>query len=67
MGGRGERDGAAYQPTTDSWRTIEESPIPLGSDASVYDSAVGSTWTGQELVAWSIANPHQCDGLLTRD
>ncbi len=54
VGGRGEVDGAAYDPATDSWRGIEASPIPLDS-TSVYDSAVGSAWTGQELVVWSIA------------
>lgn len=54
VGGRGEVDGAAYEPTTDSWRDIEASPIPLDS-TSVYDSAVGSAWTGQELVVWSIS------------
>lgn len=35
-------DGAAYNPTTDSWRTIATPPIPIGSEAAV-------TWTGSDL------------------
>jgi hypothetical protein len=39
------RDGAAYDPRTDSWRKIPAAPVPGGSGYSV-------VWTGEEMVVW---------------
>lgn len=39
------RDGAAYNPRTDSWRGIPPAPAPGGGGYSV-------TWTGTEMVVW---------------
>jgi hypothetical protein len=52
VGGVDERDSAAYSPATDTWTPIEGPPFPLDSHS---DTAVGSVWTGQELIAWSIS------------
>ena len=48
--GRQERsfdDGAAYDPKTDSWRSLPEAPIESRAPLSV--------WTGQELIVWGTA------------
>lgn len=38
-------DGAAYEPATDSWRTIADFPLDPRRDAA-------SVWTGKELLVW---------------
>ncbi len=38
-------DGAAYNPSTDSWRTLSLSPIPARS-------APIARWTGKEMLIW---------------
>jgi hypothetical protein len=38
------RDGAAYDPATDSWRSIAEGPIEL-TDAT-------AVWTGSEMIVF---------------
>jgi N-acetylneuraminic acid mutarotase len=45
-----KRDGAAYNPRTDSWRKIPPAPIPGGGGYSV-------TWTGTEMVVWGDPDP----------
>ena len=43
-------DGAAYNPATDTWRTIAEGPVPAGgAPTQVIPEGV---WTGSELVVW---------------
>ena len=37
------RDGAAYDPSTDSWRRLPEAPVVLAGDAE-------AVWTGDELI-----------------
>jgi hypothetical protein len=39
------RDGAAYDPRSDSWRPIPPAPIKAGFGYSV-------TWTGEEMLVW---------------
>jgi N-acetylneuraminic acid mutarotase len=39
------RDGAAYNPNTDSWRTIPDAPIVGGYWYSI-------VWTGTEMIVW---------------
>lgn len=43
-GARGLSDGAAYDPATDSWRTISDSPCRARYEAGV--------WTGTEMIVW---------------
>jgi hypothetical protein len=44
--GRPRADGAAYDPSSDSWRLISAAPI----DGRFFHSAV---WTGTEMLIWS--------------
>lgn len=48
-------DGARYDPTSDSWRPMAESPMPP-DPGSVMVSTVG-VWTGEELVVWGGPGP----------
>ncbi len=48
--GQGTNDGAAYSPTTDTWRVLPPPPNPLGSDPH------SVAWTGN--VALFTASPH---------
>jgi len=51
------RRGLAYQPATDSWRSIAESPLPPRNRPAI-------VWTGTELVVWGGCSPsdtEQCD------
>ena len=43
-------DGAAYDPVTDTWRTIAESPQPAGGAPT--QLIPKGAWTGTELVVW---------------
>lgn len=38
-------DGAAYDPGTDAWRTLPDSPLTARSSAA-------AVWTGREMVIW---------------
>jgi hypothetical protein len=42
-------DGAAYNPQTNTWRTIPASPMPKAAESLPPD---GGVWTGTELVVW---------------
>lgn len=42
------RTGAAYDPKSDSWRTLPSAPIPGGSGYS-------AIWTGSEMILWGAA------------
>jgi len=56
VGGVDERDGAKYFPATDSWELVSESPIPIGPPAGLpIEGAIGSAWTGDQLVVWHVA------------
>ena len=39
------RDGAAYDPRSDTWRDIPDAPVPGGYGYS-------ATWTGDEMIVW---------------
>jgi hypothetical protein len=55
VGGVDERDGARYDPVSDSWMLIAESPIPTGPAVGApSEGTVGSVWTGSELVIWHV-------------
>ncbi|HEX4980176.1 MAG TPA: hypothetical protein VFV63_00675, partial [Ilumatobacteraceae bacterium] len=43
-------DGAAYDPTTDTWRTIADGPLPAGGAPT--QAIPQGAWTGSELVVW---------------
>lgn len=43
--GDGRRDGAAYDPTTDTWRRIARSPLQGRSRHS-------AVWTGSQMIVW---------------
>ncbi len=49
--------GAAYDPTTDTWRTLPDAPIDPRS-------AVATVWTGSEMIVWgdSDGSAHALDG-----
>ena len=50
-------DGAAYDPVTDTWRSLPEAPISARAPLSV--------WTGQEFIVWgsSVGDGHgEVDG-----
>lgn len=40
------RDGAAYDPATDEWRTLAPSPLPAGYDPM-------TVWTGEEMIIFT--------------
>ena len=43
-GGESPKDGAAYDPATDTWRRLAVGPF------DGWDAGVGSVWTGDELI-----------------
>jgi hypothetical protein len=53
-------DGAAYDPRSDTWRTIARSPLsPRESHAAV--------WTGEEMIVWGGSRPRPLGALLFAD
>jgi N-acetylneuraminic acid mutarotase len=38
-------DGAAYDPTTDTWQAIPAAPVPARTDAE-------AVWTGRQMILW---------------
>ena len=48
-------DGARYDPATDAWRPMADSPMPAEATSS-FRSTVG-VWTGTELVVWGGPGP----------
>jgi hypothetical protein len=46
------RDGAAYDPESDSWRRISRAPIPGGFGYS-------AVWTGDEMIVWGGVGRHR--------
>lgn len=58
-GGGGEparTDGAAYDPATDEWRPMAESPLPPAGNV-LSASSYASAWTGTELLVWGGPGP----------
>ncbi|MCB0962399.1 MAG: hypothetical protein KDA98_03725 [Acidimicrobiales bacterium] len=58
-GGGGEparTDGAAYDPATDEWRPMAESPLPPAGNI-LSASSYASAWTGTELLVWGGPGP----------
>jgi hypothetical protein len=49
------RDGAAYDPETDSWRHIAKAPVPGYAHSVV--------WTGQEMIVWGGSDDHESEGM----
>ena len=47
---RNHRDGMAYDPQNDTWRTIPEAPLDT-------DHPAVSVWTGEELILWGGGRP----------
>jgi hypothetical protein len=47
-------DGAAYNPTTDSWRRIADAPMPGYAHSAV--------WTGKEMVVWGGSDDMEAEG-----
>ena len=43
-------DGAAYDPVTDTWRTIADGPVP--ADGAPTQLIPQGAWTGSEFVVW---------------
>lgn len=54
VGGDGPRDGAAYDPTTDTWRSLPDTPIQTSGDPAGA-APVGNLATTDVLSAGSIA------------
>jgi hypothetical protein len=47
------RDGAAYDPQTDSWRRIGRAPTLPQLGAEAEPDATDAIWTGDEMVVWN--------------
>ena len=41
----GEASGAAYDPQTDTWRSLPSAPVPARRQAT-------AVWTGEEMIVW---------------
>lgn len=57
-GGCGRRectDGAAYDPTSDSWRTIARAPVVGYGHTAV--------WTGNEMIVWGGSDDYESEGM----
>jgi hypothetical protein len=48
------RDGAAYNPQSDSWRQLPDAPMP-GYAHSV-------SWTGEEMIVWGGSDDYESEG-----
>lgn len=48
------RDGAAYEPATDSWRVIAQAPMPGYAHTTV--------WTGTEMIVWGGSDDSESEG-----
>lgn len=53
IAGFDNRAGAAYDPTSDSWRTIARSPLASAGQ--------GGVWTGREMVVGPVVEPGAAD------
>lgn len=52
----GRSDGAAYDPASDTWRPMANSPLPEPENA-IGASDYASAWTGSELLVWGGPGP----------
>jgi hypothetical protein len=48
------RDGAAYNPQTDSWRRIADAPVPGYAHTTI--------WTGEEMIVWGGSDDYESEG-----
>lgn len=48
--GKPSTEAAAYDPTTDTWRRLPDTPAPVADGGPVSASGDAITWTGQEVV-----------------
>lgn len=50
--GGADSDGAAYNPLTDSWRSLPRAPVRITQDDPI--GSLGWVWSGRELIVWHV-------------